>query len=141
MERVWPLWACFSSYFRDAAPDASEKIVLAEEPAHIAGPLAFETGEHFLSARPAAVDEFVERLDEAFFVGADRIHLRAAPEPRGGDVEHFACKIADGAIAERRLEREPRHGIAHGLAFFRGPRFHEVPRRVERNLVVVDSDP
>src|SRR5215469_6454510 len=77
----------------------SKKIILREQPAHIAVPVGLEAAEQFFGARVAAFDEIAERLEEAFFRRADfirshrRVFLRARSQARLRDREHVAREI------------------------------------------------
>src|SRR6202789_1872702 len=119
----------------------SEEVVLLEQRRHVAVPLAAEPAQQLLGARVAAIDQLAQRVEEAVLRHAGGIVRGTAHQARRRDLDHALGERAEIGLAERRLEALHRDGAAHRLALFRRPVLDEVPRRVERDLVVVDADP
>ncbi|PAV73291.1 hypothetical protein WR25_19509 [Diploscapter pachys] len=109
---------------------------------NVACPGAVVAIEQHLRGHLAAPDDVAQRIEEAGFVFADAIDPGARGEAGVGDVEHGAGDIGQpSATRQRRVERHPRHRIAQRLPFGEAPALHQVPRRIERRVVVEQTDP
>ena len=98
--------------------------------------------EQHLRGHLARPDDFAQRIEEAAFVVARRTVPRARGQPRAGDVEHLARDVAQLAAAGiGASSAELRHRVAQRLPLVQRPVLDQIPRRIERALVVEQPDP
>src|ERR1700694_191259 len=97
--------------------------------------------EQFIGGGDAALDEGLDRLEIAGLVAALGIAPGAALKPGARERETFPREIERGSAADRRLEAEPRHIVAQVLPLLGRPGLDQVPRGIERSLIVQQSDP
>ena len=98
--------------------------------------------EQDLGGHLAGLHDLVERFEEAGLVVTAGIEARARRQARAGDLHHFPAKIEQlAATGDRRVERQLRHRVAQILALFHRPVLDQIPRRIERGLIVEQADP
>src|SRR5690606_7427565 len=108
----------------------------------VACPLAVKLVEQALRGNLAAGDDLLERLEEPGLAVASLVQPRARDQAGPRDRQHLAREIEQGTAArDRRIEGETGHRATQRLAFFHRPAPDEVPRRIERGLVIEQSHP
>src|SRR5205085_6655942 len=108
---------------------------------HRAIPGAVELLEHLFGRGAAGIDDAIERLQVPRFVAADRVDAAATTQARMCQNEAFLSDLEQIAVLDPRLEAEARHVVAQGLTLRRGPVLHQVPGRVERDIVLDQPGP
>ena len=62
-------------------------------------------------------------------------------ETRVRDLDRRPRDIQHRAFAERRRQRTDRHAVAQRVPLLRRPGTHQIPCRIERGLIIEQSDP
>ena len=75
-------------------------------------------------------------VDGKLLVVEDNVNISVY---EGTDAEPVTYEWRDAG--NRRIEGKARHRIAQGLALLHGPVLHEVPRGIERGVVIEQADP
>ena len=81
------------------------------------------------------------RFEEDAFVGAVLVQTGAALEAVAGDLQRLLGEVAHAAVAERQLQRMLRHAVAQGVTLFAAEVLDQIPRGVQRLVVVQQADP
>ena len=71
-----------------------------------------EQRELAFGRRLVRLGEFDQRGEEVAFVLVLGVAAIAAPQAGSGNLQRFQRQVAQGAAAERRLQRMPRHAVA-----------------------------
>ncbi len=106
-----------------------------------AAPWAVEAVQQDFGLRAARRRDHVEHVDVARFVASFGIEAAAPLEARAADAENLPRDLLQAAASDLRLQGEPRHVVPQLLALVRRPALHDVPRGVERAVVVEDANP
>src|SRR5690606_13988044 len=97
--------------------------------------------EEPLGWRLAARDDLLQRGKVHGLVGAVAVEALPPGEAAAGKRVDLASNLTDRPVAERRRQRRLRDRIAKPLPLRLAPVLDELPRAVERGLVVEKSDP
>ncbi len=98
-------------------------------------------GQQFLGGGDAGFDDFLDGREVDRFGGADAVAVGAGIEAGAGEFDGAARDVEQRAAPERRIQRQPRHVVAQFLALLIRPVLDEIPGRVERGLLVKQTDP
>src|SRR6185312_3152506 len=114
---------------------------LAEHRVHAAAPGAVEQFQLAFGRGLARLDDLDQRFEVDALVGAVAVEPGATLQAVGGDLQRLAGEVAYRAVAERQFQRLLRHVVAQRMALGHGEVLDQVPRRVQRLVVVEQADP
>ena len=96
--------------------------------------------QHLRRRRPAR-DDLLQRLQIARLVAVIAVAEIAPLQPRLAQREALLREIEHHAPADLRRKPGARHVIAQLLPLLRAPVLHQIPRGIERGVVVQNADP